>query len=305
MRGAPYAFAIAVLTLPCVGLAAPPAQVAVEWMGGFAAPPDSAGEVPARVEILIDATTSMARATSAGAGRLEAARRAAARLVPALATASALGLHALQPEAVAACEPELRSWASPAGGGREALLAELRALETGGEASLAAGLAALRARLADERRLARSRVVVFSDLGGECGGDLCDELSQLVAGGARVDLVVLGPAQTPRCVERFEAIASWRSQGEERAPPRFRVETLGSAGTRRVLARGRADGTPVHAPGGRAAIVVELEPELRVAPVVLAPGVVGRLRVLDFPALDPPAREWRFEREPARPDSER
>jgi hypothetical protein len=42
-------------------------------------------------------------------------------------------------------------------------------------------------------------VVVFSDLGSECGGDLCTAAELLLDDGVRLDFVVLGDAAAPAC----------------------------------------------------------------------------------------------------------
>ena len=59
-----------------------------------------------------------------------------------------------------------------------------------------------------------------------------------------------------------------------------------------VLAAGRADGAPRTLLSGRAYVHVELDPPARFGPIDLAPNTETRLRILDFPGLVPPVREW-------------
>jgi len=54
-----------------------------------------------------------------------------------------------------------------------------------------------------------------------------------------------------------------------------------------------AGGLPVAVPAGRGTVVVELDPPLRVE-AYFAAGRRHVLHVLDFPALDPETRHWRW-----------
>jgi hypothetical protein len=48
-------------------------------------------------------------------------------------------------------------------------------------------------------------------------------------------------------------------------------------------------------------VVIELDPESRIGPLMLSPEVLTRVRVLDFPTLDPPGREWAWSTGPPEP----
>ena len=71
--------------------------------------------------------------------------------------------------------------------------------------------------------LADSRVVVFSDLGSECGGDLCDAAEMLVDSGARLDFVVLGDAAPPACFDSLTPAEPEPDDSLVQDPPVFRV----------------------------------------------------------------------------------
>jgi hypothetical protein len=172
----------------------------------------------------------------------------------------------------------------------------LEELLPAGEASLARAVEGLRVYLAAMETLARSRVVILSDLGDECGGNLCEELARMVAGGARVELVVLGDARLPSCIEDFEIAGAWRA-GAEAPAVHFRVESdAGSVdGVPTAIAVGLVGGEPVAVAAGTAHVVVSFDPPMGFGPVALAPGTTTRLRILDFPILDPPVLEWTWE----------
>lgn len=273
------------------------ARVSVEVFSGFTqpgVPVEDAVPRTERVEVLVDVTTSMAAPTGVGPPRHAASRGAAARLIRALPGDRAIGLHAVGFAQVEGCQPAFRVGQSEPGTARDALLRELDALEPAGEGSIALALDGLRVFLALTEHLDGSRIVVLSDLGDECGGDLCATVADVVAGGGRVDFVLFGGREAPACLEEVEP--AWRSAAPP--PPAFRVVADEGGAT---LATGRADGAPRAAPPGLVWLEVDLVPPLRAGPVRLATGATTRLRVLDFPALDPPVREWAWETDGGHP----
>jgi hypothetical protein len=60
-----------------------------------------------------------------------------------------------------------------------------------------------------------------------------------------------------------------------------------------VIGCSEVGGLPIAAPAGRGTVVVELDPPLRVE-ATFAPGRRHVLQVIDFPALDPATRHWRW-----------
>lgn len=274
----------------------PEARLAVELNQGFRSRPVAAPAGPERVEVLVDVTSSMKAPTEPGPPRYLAARRAAVRLVTVLPRDSFIGLHALGVARGDECNPAFRTGHSEAGESREDLLGRIEELRPAGEASLAQAVEGLRVYLAARGTLARSRVIILSDFGGECGGDLCEELGRMVAGGARVELVVFGEARLPSCAEDSDISGAWRVDAE--APvTHFRVESVATSadGVPSAGAVGLAGGEPVAIAAGPVRVFVGLDPPAEFGPVDLAPGTTTRLRILDFPALDPPVREWLWE----------
>jgi hypothetical protein len=120
----------------------------------------------------------------------------------------------------------------------------------------------------------------------------------MIAGGARAELVVFGEAQVPSCIEDFEIAGSWYVDAE---PPvmHFRVEAVGEPADAEpsITAVGLVGGEPVAIEGGAVRIFVGFDPPAEFGPVDLTPGTTTILRILDFPALDPPVREWTWETE--------
>ena len=274
------------------------AQLAVELIQGFTGRPVPAPARPERVEVLIDVTSSMEAATEPGPGRHVAARKAAMRLVTALPRDSFIGLHALGVAGGDECNPAFRTGYSVAGEARDDLVRRIDELRPAGEASLARAVEGLRVYLTVMETLARSRVVILSDLGEECGGDLCEELARMIAGGASVEFVVFGEARLPSCIGDFEIAGSWHVEAE---PPvmHFRVDAVADSADAApsATAVGLVGGEPVAIAAGAARVFVDFDPPAEFGPVDLVPGTTTRLRILDFPALDPPVREWTWETE--------
>jgi len=294
MRRALCGLLAAALALGCGASApplAPPAEVSVELLGGLAQrepPPVREGE---RVEVLLDLTTSL-RAGDDGIETYAAARSAAARFVRGLPEGEPVRVHALGLTPGRSCESATRLDPHERARSHAELASGIERLEPAGEGSLAVALAELRSGLAAGGELGRSRVVVFSDLGSECGGDVCTAADLLLEAGARIDFVVLGSAPSPAC---FSALvpADRGQHAQVIRPPRFRIVSYDPDGESAplVLAEGRADATRRRVPAGPVMIEVALEPPAKIGPLVLSPGAWTRVRVIDFPALDPPVRE--------------
>ncbi|MDJ0848138.1 MAG: hypothetical protein QNK04_07165 [Myxococcota bacterium] len=287
------------------------AQVSVEIWSGFTQRPGAPPPADERIEIVLDTTVSM-RATAPGTpARFVGARVAARRLLEGLhehVSVRLWGLGGVDGEG-RCTELELLSRADGVTPGEAA--ARLDAASSKSEASLAAALDELRGTLGDE--VERTRVVLFSDLGAECGGDLCSAASALVETGARLDVVILSDALLPQCFAAFAPGGEPRVARLARPalPAAFRVDRhltrTGETGP--VLGRGRTGGGPVRVAAGSATLQLQMAPESTIGPLMLSPGTRTRVRVLDFPTLDPPVREWRWDVEslgsagPGAPDS--
>jgi hypothetical protein len=294
MRGrAPLAL-LALAATGCLRAPPTPAVIQLEVLRGFAQAPQPTAE-PAPVELLLDLTASMQAATRAGPPREAAARRGARRFVAALGKDVPLGLHSLGGGSSQACEAALASapastraddldWISGASGGGEASLAT--AIEQLGERALRGGVPS------------RARVVAFTDLGDQCGGDLCAAADRLATAGVRLDLIVIGDALVPACLSEYREVkATGPPAGAASAPqPRFHIEEP-TLGVPAAVAWGRAGGAPVRVEPGPLTVVIEFDPPLRVERTI-APGDRWLLQVLEFPAIDPWARRWRWSRLP-------
>jgi len=120
----------------------------------------------------------------------------------------------------------------------------------------------------------------------------------------RLDLVVIGDALVPECVGAYREVRTGGPPpGASPAPlPRFHVETT-AMGVTAAVAWGEAGGVPARIEPGLLTVVVEFDPPLRVKRTI-APGERWLLQVLEFPAIDPWARRWRWSRlsdSPAQP----
>ncbi len=275
--------------------APPPARLRVEVLRGFPASAPEPAVSASRVEVLLDLTRSMREPTAAGPERFRAAQAAASRLVQELPDAAGLGLTVLGLEAGPACSEPRRVAGPGSDATRAALAQKLGGLEPRGEGSLAAGLERVQQQLAQEGVRHGARVVAITDLGAECGGDLCAAAASLVAAGVPLDLMLLGEAPVPACLAGLAPVQALAPGGT--AMPALRVVSADADGP--AVVTGRADGSVVLVPAGSANLVVELDPPLQLERG-FAPGADLRLRILDFPALDPPVREWHWKEGPAR-----
>jgi hypothetical protein len=172
------------------------------------------------------------------------------------------------------------------------------------EASLASTLDSVATALAAEKVPEHTRVVVFTNLAPQCGGDLCAAGEKLVATGATLDLVVLGEGLAPACLRSFALWSGPPASVLRRTDPEpvsFRL-VAAPAGPVRDPTEGVAGERPVAVDAGPGLIKLALTPPLDV-PVVLSAGTLLRLRVIDFPETSPPARDWVVETAAPPPDT--
>jgi hypothetical protein len=281
---------------------AAPAEVSIEILGGYALRPRAPAPGPERVELLVDVTTSL-RSGAAGAESFRAARSAAARFLDGLPAETPIGVRALGLTPGRSCASAVLLT-----GGRRALArAEVRRrvgnLYPAGEGSLAVALAELGGALSARGELAHSRVVVFSDLGAECGGDLCTAAEMLLDAGARLDFVVLGDAAAPACFETLTPKEPPADESLRLQAPVFRIVAYDPGPEREpfLLAEGRADGSRRRIPAGPVTVLIGFDPPSLIGPLVLSPGTWTHIRVVEFPGLDPPVREWIWSTYPLAP----
>jgi len=293
------ALAIGAAWVGCISPAPEPARLRVEIFSGFAEPPLLLSPSDGRVDVLLDLTSSMETAITAGPSRAVAARSAAAQLLHSIPRGRTVALHALGvAEVDEACQPAFRIEQVGTGESRGGLFTQLESMRPRGEGSFAQAIDGLRVYLGVREELARSRVVILSDFDDACGGDLCAPVEGLVAGGARVDIVVLGELPVPACLARFDPVIEWGSEAVEgELAPSFRVDaaTEDPAPDALPLALGRAGAGDLRVPAGRAFVTLMLDEPVRIGPIELLAGETTQLRVLDFPAADPAVREWLWE----------
>lgn len=272
-----------------------PASLRVELGGGLPTVPLGTPPEEIPVEIVLDGSTSMTARLAGAATRYDAARQLAVRYLSALPEATPVGLRVLGITSGQGCGtavPIATSGESPS-------VLRLGELVPGlppsrGESSLAGALDDVRRSL--PAVAAGARVVVLSDLEPACGGDLCEAARALVDAGAELEVVPLGGAPAPPCLESLASDGPPPALARLPRPPAptFRVELPPrpeALGASTLLVRGRTDAAPVQMPPGRVVVSVQLEPPVSVGPLDLAPGEQVRVRVLDFPHLDPPVRE--------------
>jgi hypothetical protein len=268
------------------------ARVSVEMLRGFSPDDVAPHETTAPVVLLLDATRSMLAPTRQGATHFAAAQRAAARFASGLPGQGALWLYALGSAAAPDCQSVLRGSRAPTAAARGPLVEEILALRPQGEGGLAAALDSVREELERADALMGARVVVFSDLQPACGGDVCAEAAKLIAGGARLDVVAIGEGQAPACLREPSGLAeSLPPPATVARPVHYRLEVAKPEPM--VIGCSEVGGLPIAASGGRATVVVELDPPLRVE-ATLVPGHRHVLQVIDFPALDSQTRHWRW-----------
>lgn len=274
----------------------PSAWVEVEVLSGAAQPAPLAEASVQRLLVILDLTWSMERPAAIGAPiPLQAAKAATVRLLEGLPEPTEVGVQVLGIASGGQCPPPV--WFSTSGGEQTParLAAGLGALGARSEGSLSEALAQAQEAVQRSDAAASWRLVLFSDLGRECGADPCRGIQALVELGTQVDVVLLG-SERPACLAEIEPPdAPTLAQALVPPPaPAFRVEALPDAkeSDAVVWARGRAGEGPIAVPSGRAIVVVEVEPPFRIGPVDLRNGVVTTVKGVDFPAAPPSWRAW-------------
>jgi hypothetical protein len=245
-------------------------------------------------------TTSMQAATSRGPRRYLGARESAGRLLAALPPDTPVGIRAIGVTPSESCVETTHLAAGSVGELGQGVRSHLRALRPRSEGSLAGALQTVVER--PNGPLDRTRVVIFSDLGSECGGDLCAAGSALAAAGARLEFVLLADAALPGCLSKVAPQPAPRIASTPPAlvQPEFRIESHDVDSRQRgpVLVRGRADGERLRLSPQHVLIVVEMDPPALIGPIALEPNGHTHIHILDFPSLDPPVREWGWTIEP-------
>jgi hypothetical protein len=292
--------------MSCASPAAEPAAVArvsLESYRGLPATDEETTRLPRRVDVLVDLTPSMGRPGRAGRSRASEAYSRASNLLLSLPQGTEITLRAQGHRAGEGCALPERLAGPAIPSLRMAFVRQLEGLGPRSEGSLPAALARIRLDLERERAFQRTRLVVFTDLESQCGGELCAEARALAEAGVRLELVALGEAPIPSCVAALQARrADSRRPSPRNAPPppRFVIHALrGEAGQPdpSPVARGRAGEEPVEVPAGMLTMVVGLDPPEIIGPFRVEPGSSARVRLLDYPRARPPARIWRVERE--------
>ncbi|MEM7411022.1 MAG: hypothetical protein AAF430_12365 [Myxococcota bacterium] len=293
---------LALLSLLGLACAAPPPAapapvlLEVEVLRGLSVEELTPTQSDAPVVVLFDSTRSMARRTGAGASHSVAARRSVQRFLGQL-DPGPVWLYAMGSGAgpADACQRVYRGARAANAAERDALMSEINGLSARGEASLTASLDGLRADLTAANQASGARVVVFGDLGDECGGDVCAAAQALVAAGARVDFVALGSTAEPACLSEPKGLVDLAPPPPAKTNVHVRVEA--QEPEPRVVGCSEAGGLPIQVPPGKNAVVVDLDPPLRLE-ANFSPGKRYVLQVLDFPSMDPPTRDWRWLNQP-------
>jgi hypothetical protein len=221
---------------------------------------------------------------------LQAARHAAGRFLRSLPADADVTLHLLGSATGSACTPAIPVKAPSDSSPGQGLARVARTLPSRSEGSLAGSLEAI-ARLlrGEERARAGVRVLAISDLDGSCQeGGLCDAAAALSSAGADLDLVVIGEAPVPACLDQIGGDEEPPLFAAAPIPPiqaDFRVvreeERKGGASRPAV---GKVGGEAVNVAPGRVRVIVDLDPPVEVGPVDLAPNASLRIRILEFPA---------------------
>jgi hypothetical protein len=284
-RGFAWLLVLSVVACASAHLPPKPARLRVELLRGFDAAP---AEGASRVTLLVDVTRSMASATRAGPRKDVVARAAARRLVIGLPDATVVSLHALGAVGGACADP-IHQADVQVGLNRFALFERIGALPIRGEGSLSSALHALA-----ENGERPGRVVAFTDLGGECESDLCAAAAEFAARGVRLDLVVIGDAAVPECLHEIATRPDALLAEDLLAPaPRHFHVTSAARGEPAIRSCGEANAAPVAILPGRGTLELDLEPPLRIERS-FPPDSDLVLQVIEFPALDPPVRKWRW-----------
>ncbi len=277
-----FGVGLAAAALACAGPPPPPGGLLVEVLAGDVRPPPVDGSRPRPLVIVLDATHSMAAADRERPSPFAAAREAARAIAAAAGEDAPLEVLLLGGDGAGTCGPA--RWLD----GPNAL----GDLQPGGEASLAVALGGLARRVPSGPGDPAPRVIVLSDLRGECGGDTCAAAARLVDAGAELTVLALGDDPPPQCLGAVDVDRSrsldWAIPPDRSGTPFVALDV--SSGV--VLGRGAVGGPPVRLPPRAVLLRLDLDPALRLGPVLVEPGLLTRVRILDFPRAEPPVREW-------------
>jgi hypothetical protein len=279
------------------------ARVSLESYRGLPASERSVTGLPRRVDILVDLTESMGRPGGDERSRASLAYARASELLSSLPQGTEITLRAQGHRAGTSCGLPQRLVGPAIPTLRKAFVRQLEGLGPRSEGSLPEAIALIRLELERDRAARRTRVVLFTDLDSQCGGDLCAEARALVEAGADLEVVALADAPPPPCLAELQTSPALSRRSSPRLlppPPMFRIhsarrEVEGFDPT--PVARGRAGQGSVEVPAGLITMVVELDPPELIGPFRVEPGESARVRLLDYPRARPPARVWRVERE--------
>jgi hypothetical protein len=277
-----------------------PARVAVDVYGGIGGPNPPGPPAPRRVHLVMDVTPSMLEESPDGGRHIDAARGEAAQLLYSLREGTEIAISALGNVESERCVRPERIVSPVVPERQEPLLQRIEDLPPLSEGSLSAAIDAVRDDVVRDAAAARTRVVVFTDLDGSCGGDLCRAAEALVDAGAWLEIVTLGNAVPPACLADLRpSIAQPTADrlGLRGRPPSFRVERARQGrGRPEVLGRGYAGEGPVKVAAGLVTVVLDLDPPEEIGPFRVEPGAFARVRLLNAFDAALPTRVWRVER---------
>jgi hypothetical protein len=279
--------------LACTAVATQqPAAVRVDVVRAPPAVLDWDPAVPPPIHVLVDVTSSMQTASTEGVTHLRAARHAAGRFLRSLSPDADVTLHVLGAAIGSTCTHAVPVKAPPDSPAGVGLARIAGALPSRSEGSLAGALEAIARRIrSEEKERVGVRVLAISDLDGSCGErDLCDAAAALSSAGADLDLVVMGEAPVPVCLERIGGDQEPPLLAASPIPPNraaFRVTREEEPGQAPPPAVGMVGGAALKVAPGRVRIRVDLDPPVDVGPVELAPNASLRIRILEVSAGEP------------------
>ena len=267
-----------------------PGRISVEVYQGLGG--GAAGSFLPAVELLVDATPSMDGAVAGSTTRLQAAQAKAVELLASLPAGSQASVSAFGAAPGAKCRRAERL--SPLRAASDPELADaLAGLRAESESSPAAALVALANDLVSQGRARDTRVVLFSDLDGSCGGDLCAAAARLVATGAWLDVALLGDASIPACLADLRPSAELPGalvRALTRPAPVWHLVAPGE-GAEASAVSDSAGPHPLEAPPGEWWLGLDLERPTTLGPLRIAAGRLTRVRVLAFSG-GPPRFAW-------------
>jgi hypothetical protein len=250
--------------------------------------PDWEPSAPPSIHLLLDVTSSMRAASTGGVTHLQAARRVAERFLYSLSPDADVEMHLLGTAIGSACTRAVPVEPSPGTSPGDGLVPVARALPSRSEGSLAGALEAIARQIRSEAREgAGVRFVVISDLDDSCAeGDLCEAAAAVASAGADLDLVVIGAAAVPACLDEVGSdLEPPLLAAAPAAPLRATFRVIGEEQGEEVSlsAAGMVGGDAVTVAPGRIRIGVDLDPPVEVGPLDLPPNGLLQIRILGLP----------------------